>query len=396
MWARSCVALVVIAGCHEHGPALPPIPGQGGPAWLELDSEHFTLWTDGSRAQGQRLIREMEHFRQVVLGVGFQSANAEGKSLVLALRDAEEVGVFIPAQFIAFAYTGGALFSPVIILPVDAPEDQLPTVTHELTHVISSSVIHHQPRWFAEGMANFFASVDLDPERATGDFGKPLDYIVARLKATAPKHVEEMFACTELRCMDDMFYATAWAMFAFLANVHPQELLQYAARLDQLPPEAMAQAWTDVFPTLTPEQFDKDLRDWLGHGKHTVWSFKVKLQDWPVAERPLRDADVHAARAVMRELFAKPGDAPPPELAAALAADPAHLLARLVEARYNKTIAVDDARRVTDAHPGDWRAWWLLGLAVSWHGDDARRAHDRACALIAAHKTGWTPTGWCK
>src|SRR5262249_29645782 len=104
--------VVVVVGCHAHGPALPTITGKGAsarpimhgngvPACLEPKSEPFTVVTDVSPARAQRLIREMEHLRQVVLGVGFNSANAEGRSLVLALRDAEEVGVFIPPQFVA-------------------------------------------------------------------------------------------------------------------------------------------------------------------------------------------------------------------------------------------------------------------------------------------------------
>ena len=59
-----------------------------------------------------------------------------------------------------------------------------------------------------------------------------------------------MFACDEHVCMTDMFYATAWAMFSFLANAHPQELLRYADRLDQLPKGSEAQAWSEVFPNL--------------------------------------------------------------------------------------------------------------------------------------------------
>jgi hypothetical protein len=184
-------------------------------------------------------------------------------------------------------------------------------------------------------------------------------------------------------------------MFSFLANTHPQELLRYAERLDQLTEDTMGQAWTEVFPALVPERFDAELRDWLGHGRHTVWEFKVRLQDWPVTERPLRDTDVYVARALMRQIFAKPGDPPPPELAAAVAADPTDLVARLVETAYKQPVTVDDARRVADAHPDDWRAWWLLASAASWKGDDGRIGRERACALVTAHPTGWTPTEWC-
>lgn len=389
------VAAVMFVACHAHGPAIPAIPSQGGPAWFELQSEHFTLWSDGTKQQAHLLIKQMEHLRQVVLGVGFQSGNANGRNLVLALRDQQEVNAYIPPQFMAMANSGGAIRQPMIVLPIDAPDGDLPVVTHELTHLISYNVIHNQPRWFAEGLANFFATVDLDPEKAKGKFGVPLGYIIDRLHKNAPTHIATMFACDDYACMNDMFYATAWAMVAFLANAYPQQLLAYADRLDHVTRETMSQAFAEVFPTLTPDEFDRQMRDWLGHGRHTVWDFSVKLQEWPTTERLLSDADVHASRAVLRQMFAKKGDAAPPELALAISADPTELLARLVEADYAKP-SVENARKVAAAHSDDWRSWWLLGFAANWEGDDARTAYTNACAIIALRPTGWTPNDWCK
>ncbi len=390
-------ALVVLLLCAAacHGPALPAVPGKGGPVWIELQSAHFTLWTDSSRSRAQKLIREMEHLRQVILGVGFSGGSAEGRSLVLALRDSEEVGVFVPEQFIAYAWSGGTARQPLIVLPADTQGDDSHVITHELAHVISYTAIRNQPRWFAEGLANFFATVNLDPDTASGNIGEPLPYIVARLRQTPPTPAATMFACDAHACLDDMFYATAWAMFSFLANTYPQELLRYAERLDQLPPGSQAQAWAEVFPALTPDKIDHDLREWLAYGKHTVWRFNVKLQQWPVTERTLTDADVYAARALMRQLFAKPGATPAAELAEALAADPTHVLAHLVKAGYKQPISVDEARRVADAHPDDWRAWYLVGHAADWHGDHAREAWGKACALLAKSPSPSMPQGWC-
>ena len=385
--------LALVAACH--GPALPAVPGKGGPAWIELQSEHFTVWTDGSRGRAMKLVREMEHLRQVVLGVGFSGSRMEGRSFVLALRDSEEVGVFLPEQFAAYAESGGALKQAVIVLPLDANEDNKPLVTHELVHVISFNVIRNQPSWFAEGMANFFASVNVDPDRASGDVGKPLPNIFMRLRQTPPTPSAKVFACSSHACMDDMFYATSWAIFAYLANTYPRELLRYAARLDEVPPEASAQVWTEIFPTLTPDKLDHEVRKWLYYGKYTVWKFNVKLRQWPVTERTLRDADVYASRAYMRQTWSVPNAPPPAELAEALALDPTHLIANLVQYAHAKTISLEAARRVADAHPDDWRAWWLVGAAASWKGDDAKLAWERACALLAKQPSAWAPPTWC-
>ena len=385
--------LALVAACH--GPALPALPSQGGPPWIELESEHFTVWTDGSRGRARALVREMEHLRQVVLGVGFSGPRMEGRSFVIALRDSDEVGVFLPEQFAAYAESGGALHQPVIVLPLDANEDNQPLVTHELVHAIAFNVIRNQPAWFAEGMANFFSSVNLDPDRARGDVGKPPADLVRRLRRTAPTPSAKVFACESAACMDDMFYATAWAIFAYLANTHPRELLQYAARLDQVPREATARLWAEVFPALTPSRLDHEVRKWLAYGKHTIWKFDVELREWPITERPLRDADVHAARAYMRHAWLPPGAPPPAELGAALAADPAHLIANLVHHARTKSIDLDRARRVAEANPTDWRSWWLLGTAAGRQGDVARTAHERMCALLAERPSAWSPRGEC-
>jgi hypothetical protein len=383
----------MLSACHTHG--LPPVPGQGGPAWRELESEHFTMWTDTSPGRARELIREMEHQRQVVLGVGFASSHAEGRSFVIALRDPYEVGEFLPEQFAAYAYSGGPLFQPTILLPAEGDRRQAHLVTHELTHVISYNVIRHQPHWFAEGLAEFFATVNLDADAATGNIGRPADEVLAQLRHHFPTPTATMLACRGGACMDSAFYATAWVMFSYLANERPADLLRYATRLDELSETEADKAWAEVFPDLTPHELDGRMRLWLEHGRHREFTFDVKLQEWPISERPLNDGDVYAARAALRFIGAAPGAAAPPELAAALAADPTNLLAHLIEYGITQKIDPATADAVAAAHPGDWRSWLLVGESRHWKGDDAHTAHNRACTILAVKPAANLPMGWC-
>src|SRR5262249_48019224 len=153
------------------------------------------------------------------------------------------------------AYAWGAgrpVLQPMILLAADALDDETHIVAHELTHVISFGVIRNQPRWFSEGLASFFASVELDDETSRGTVGSEPPHLIRRLQRRPAKPMAAMFACDRDACMDDMFYATAWAMFAYLENVRPADLLRYTARLDQVPPEDVARVWSEVFPDLTP------------------------------------------------------------------------------------------------------------------------------------------------
>ena len=58
--------LVLACACHA---AIPAVPGQGGPAWHEVTSEHFVGWTDGDVDDARALIQTVEHLRQVELVV---------------------------------------------------------------------------------------------------------------------------------------------------------------------------------------------------------------------------------------------------------------------------------------------------------------------------------------
>src|SRR5687767_7247768 len=200
--------VVLVAACH--GAAVPAVPGKGGPAWIEVQSEHFTVWSDAPRNKALALIRDLEHLRQVVLGVGFSNARMDGRSLVIALRDSEEVGAYVPEQFTAFAFWGGALKQPGIVLPADANDNTV--VTHEIVHVVSFGVIRNQPQWFAEGLASFFETVTVDPDRASGDVGKPNPNTLLALRQTPPVRSANVFACDSFACMGDMFYPTSWAI----------------------------------------------------------------------------------------------------------------------------------------------------------------------------------------
>lgn len=168
-----CWLPVLLAAC---GPAIPPLPAQGGPPWLELTSEHFTLWTDTPVDRARELVGEMEHLRQVVIGTSFRSVARDGRVFVIGLRDEDELHVYYPEQFLAIASPadGNALHQPMIVLAASTRaggEDHIEA--HELTHVISYGMIARQPRWFAEGLASFFETIQIDERRGTVDLGRP-------------------------------------------------------------------------------------------------------------------------------------------------------------------------------------------------------------------------------
>jgi hypothetical protein len=376
MGARWSFAVVLVVACV---PAIPPLPSRGGPAWFEVKSEHFTLWTDASAVRGRELVRKMEHHRQVIMRA-MNNAPLKARSFVIALRDAREAAAYLPKEFAAVAWDArGPTRQPGIVLAADT-QDRDHVFSHELTHVISYGIIANQPHWLAEGIATYFEMAELDPGATHVTIGLPREDHAGFLLTSPPLSAAKLFACEEHRCMDEAFYATSWALFSFLVNEHTVQLIHYLRRLNGLPRDKRAELWRDAFPELPPDKLDPLLKKWLVSGMLGSPRIEVTVQDFPATERQLGDGDALAARSLLHVMFTQDSPATRADLAAALATDRTNVLARLVEVALTESIAPDDARATAAAHPDDWRAWWLVGIAVQ-HGPEAAEARDKLCTL---------------
>lgn len=381
---RLCLA-VVLVGC---GTRIPPVPSKGGPVWLEVQSEHFTVWTDASESRGRELVRKMEHLRQVVRGMAFPDLPAQGRSFVVAFADSYELGAYIPNDVRAYAMPTNPLLLPVIVLAADSIENYEHVVTHELTHVISAELLHHQPRWFAEGLARFFESVKLDADKAVVDVGEPLPDNVTALSRRRPRPAEEVWNCSTFECADDRFYAGSWAIIAYLANTRPAEMARYLRRFAELGDERLA--WAEVFPDLDAHVLDGAVLQWLLHGTTTVWHYRVALQEWPVTVRKLADADVYAARGLVGLTFHSASSDTRADVDAALSIEPTNVIAYIANIALGHEPSPDEIAALTQAHPDDFRAWVLLAGTTGNAAERASAIH-KACELAAPNPAARVP-----
>ena len=402
------VTTVTIVGLLACGAAMPPVPGKGGPAWIELTSEHFTVWTDGPPDRGRELIREMERLWQIVAGVVFPSVPASGRDLVIAFRDDDELtALSLTGEPRAYAIPAQPpLWQPMFVLSAFSNRDQEDrTVAHELTHAISHAVVHHQPRWLAEGMADYFETVELDPDRTTADIGVAPQRRGQPIQMAHLIPIAKLFAWTAPAPNEQREYSTAWALFTYLINEHRTELGRYMQLLDSsfdpkaTPADRAARAWSEAFASLPISTVDSVLQQWLVTGHHLVLHVNVQLRTWPIAERRLGDADVYAVRGLLRAVAAKQEAQAHQDLAAALAAEPTNVLARLLTVVLDHAkITPEDGRALTVAHEDDWRAWLLATIALSdAPGNEAavQVARERACELIAANPALSPPGTLC-
>jgi Protein of unknown function (DUF1570) len=381
------IGLALMVAC---GPVIPPLPAQGGPAWLELRSEHFTLWTDASAERGRELMHELETRRQLLM-TAMNRAPSKARSFVIALRSVRETGVYLPGMAIAASWDArNPTGEPGILLATTSDDDQH-VLSHELTHVISFGIIRNQPHWLAEGIATYFEMVDLDFNERSVQIGLPRDDRPATLRASPPVSAARLFACEESRCKEDRFYATSWALFSFVLNQRYDQLGRYLERLNELPDDKQADAWGEAFPDLSLDQLDDELSGWLRSGKLRLPRIDVTVHDVPVRESRLGDADVLAVRSLLNFKFKDVGAA---HVAAedALAIQRTNLLARLINTELTHEIAPTDARATAAAYPDDWRAWRLVELALK-DQPEAEAARNRVCALTGNEAPGCAHSG---
>lgn len=403
---------LVVLGMVACGPAIPPLPSRGGPAWLELRSEHVTLWTDASAERGRQIVREIERRRQVILAAMGQPVAPSPPAFVIAVRNRAERAVYLSLDFIGVTWgPHNPIGQPGILLAAN-DNDREHVIDHEMGHVISMDVILDQPPWLAEGFATYFETFDLFSDDATVEVGRPRADRGRILRQTPPLGAAELFACEAYGCMDGLFYATSWAAVSFLLNERYDPFIRYLHRLNELshgrpatpwyetirdpsPEQARAakqrrdqsraeaaQAWREAFPDLPPDQFDRALGEWLVSGRVRLPRIKLTRQQLPVTERSLGDADALAARSWLRLRFTRDHAATRGDAEAALALDRTHVLAWLVEAALTRSIGRDDARATAAAHPDDWRALRLVELAL--HGTpEGDAALHRLCAMTA-------------
>ena len=267
----------------------------------------------------------------------------------------------------------------MIVIAADTDPDHAEIITHELTHAITYTFLPDQPHWFSEGLAGYYATAQLSAGGRSVEIGKPLDYVLAHLRTYHAQPIGGVFACQEHGCMTNGYYATTWALFSYLVNEHPTELVRYIKLLQTLPRGQHEHAWEQAAPALKADVLDTGLGEWLAHGQLTVARFEVAFSTVPTATRPLRDSDALAVRAMLRFQFAaKEADG---EIAAAIAADPTSVLAQWVVTMRDRRVDADTARATATAHPDDWRAW---SLEVYGGGPEASEARDQVCKLAGA------------
>jgi len=359
------LVLAVVAGCAHEGRFASPT--EGGQAWLEVASPHFLFRTDLPSGVAASVLRRLESDRALLLEAMPSLSAVQGRLEVIAYSSRED---YWKATGIREDFAGHLMMDQLGgqrvlmgVSPGGVAEDQAVGLAHEIAHALTYHVVPQQPRWFAEGLATYLSSVarDKNGKRAVGE--TPSDWLV--YEDLVPVH--DLFKWIQAsEGLEGRLYATAWVLVRQVATEDPQGLADYQRRLTA--GEEPTRAWNGAFPRwrLDESGGQKELDRILAARQQDRLGFAREVSatvDPELAERTLSQSEVYTLRLTMG--MAWPRERLEKEVAEALALDPGHVAALEWRAEWNRAEGVALARRAIAAHPGDARAWAMLGRALA-------------------------------
>jgi hypothetical protein len=313
------LALLVSSSTACLEPRLAQCPAEGGKPWVELESDHFVLQTDLPPEEAQKGVEYLERTRAAMLAAAWPAA------LKLEMPRLTVHVLADPSQFERiFPRRVGGVFSragdePFIVLagPPDSWEQRFTglsettssTVKHELAHYLSSYFLLRQPRWLAEGLAQFLETLQLSKDGRTAVLGQPHLHAVSTMKILldgVDRGVIDDFTIKDVADWEGSSedsadweisgrYAGSWLLVHWLYNTRPREFADLQNLLAQ--GDDPKRATHAVFPEFYTRAIHKTLLDYVQHGRYEELTVKVPVGALSSSERALDDAEVHVIRA---------------------------------------------------------------------------------------------------
>ncbi|MGD0470441.1 MAG: tetratricopeptide repeat protein [Terriglobales bacterium] len=284
----------------------------GDPQWVEVRSPNFSVITDAGDKRGRDVALHFEQMRSVFGGLMAKAhVNLSVPLQIVAFRNTKEVRQLAPVfngkpVEVAGLFQSGEDRSFIMLdMSVDNP---WVVVFHEYAHqLMNSNLSGSTDPWFEEGFAEFFSSIEVDNKEA--HVGKiPRDtYLI--LQQGGMMRVADLFRVqhnsktyNESGDHRNTFYAESSLVVHYLFDTQQISKLDayFSAFIDQKKP--VEQAIQEAFG-MTPEQFDKALRNYLSSGRYKYYSIPTppSIVAAQFAETPVSVAD---ARAVLADIDA--------------------------------------------------------------------------------------------
>jgi tetratricopeptide (TPR) repeat protein len=219
--------------------------------WVEVRSEHFTVFTDGSEKQACRIATQFESMRELFQDLYPQlHFDPESPVVVLAAKSQVLFRALQPGAYLSkenlklrgwFLSNSGKRY---ILMRTDLRGgDPFPVAFHEYTHLVLDEMTDSLPLWLDEGLAEFYANTKIQYEKVL--LGEPNQHYLKLLRSEKPFPLTTLFAIEETspyymeKNRGSIFYAESWALARYLTLKDYEEKTSRVAQYMELVGEKM-------------------------------------------------------------------------------------------------------------------------------------------------------------
>ncbi|HLJ30313.1 MAG TPA: tetratricopeptide repeat protein [Candidatus Angelobacter sp.] len=352
--------------------------------WIEVQSSHFNVLTDGGEKPGRELAQQFEQLRSAFsqLFAG-QHVKQTVPLQIIALRNSRQISQYSRLyQGKPIKSTGFCLRSPdrdYIVLDLGAL-NWWETVIHEYAHLLLAGSSPDLPAWFNEGFAELYSTIRIDDRHAT--LGRPPESVLQVLRNETLMPVSSLFRVdrdspvyNEDSDPRSIFYAESWLVVHYLWDHNEIEQAQrYLQLIRQRVPvaEAVKQAFD-----MEPEQFDRILQKYSRSGIEAVRIVLPQgLEQASFSVKPVSALDATTALAGLHSHQPDYQEQAIRELQEVLQQDPDNAAAHrdlgyiYYHAR-DPEEALPHLQKAAEKSPSDWRVHFFWAELTAQKYDDA-------------------------
>lgn len=288
----------------------------GDPQWVEVRSPNFSVITDAGEKKGREVAFHFEQMRSV-FGTLMTRANVNlpVPLEIVAFRNTKEIRQVAPLfrgkpTELAGLFQGGE--DRCFIMLDMSVENPWNVVFHEYAHrLMDGNISFRTDPWFEEGFAEYFSSIEVDSKQAR--VGKIPEETYQILQQMGMMRISDLFRVqqnsktyNENGDHRTTFYAESSLVVHYLYdNLLIPKLAVYYDGLE-VQKKPLEQAVQAAFG-MTPEQFDKVLRNYVSSGKFRYYPIPTPagIVAAQFTASPVSLAD---ARAVLADIHAHSPD----------------------------------------------------------------------------------------
>jgi tetratricopeptide (TPR) repeat protein len=388
-----------------------PLPNSEG--WRRFRTDHFELMTDLPEPLALEASVALERTRTALLQALWSQLAPSGQT--------ERVRVVVLSEVPEFVHYFGNRVSgmlakvnrPLMVLR-GSPKHwerlyrggkfSTSILRHELAHELAAGIYGRQPRWFAEGLAQFLEAVVVEGDSDIALVGRPnpvafayyLSYRSVGVKDALAWSFDPRQPAAQVRGL----YGLSWMLVHWMYNVQQDLFVAYQeALMRSVAPE---QAWADTFGAAQLQDLDEQLAAYAKSGLSQVDRITLPSSVVHPVPLPITAADVHALRAqlslVGRGMDRRRDDLQDEaqhEFSTALALEPGHPEALRLWRSFHGMSKEKVLERLSDQvrnRPDDGEAWLFFGALLD--GDEREAALRKAIALLGDEARAYNELAW--